>query len=119
VPKKVRQLALRCVLSAKARDGELVVVEQLKFDEPKTKEMAQILLALGADSSALIVTSEVEDNVVKSARNLGWTKTMPANLLNVVDILAYKVLLMTEAAVRRAEQLWGKKLPQEVSNASL
>ena len=115
MPKKMRQLALRCVLSAKAGDGELVVLEQLKLDEPKTKQMAQILAALGVDSSALIVTDEPEYNVIKSARNLAKIKTMPANLLNVVDILSYKMLLMEVAAVRKAEQLWG--LAQEASNA--
>lgn len=119
LPKKMRQLALRCVLSAKAKDGELKVVEQLELDEPKTKEMVRILDALGVDSSALIATSEPEENVVKSARNLVGIKTMPASLLNVVDILSYKVLLMTVAAVRKVEQLWGKKVSQEESNAPL
>ena len=108
MPKKMRRLALRCVLSAKAGDGELKVVEQMTLPEPKTKQMVQILAALGVDSSALVVTSEPEDNVVKSARNLAGIKTIPANLLNVVDILSYKMLLMTEAAVRKAEQLWGQ-----------
>ncbi len=107
MPKKMRRLALRCVLSAKARDGELKVVEQLKLDQPATKEMAGILAALGVDCSALIITSEPEENVVKSARTLAGIKTLPANILNVVDILSYKMLLMTEAAVRKAEQLWG------------
>ena len=107
MPKKMRQLALRCALSAKTRDEELMVLEELKFDQPKTKQMAGILAALGVDSSALIVTDEPEENVVKSSRNLGGIKTIPANILNVVDILSYKMLLMTEAAVRKAEQLWG------------
>jgi len=119
MPKKMRQLALRCVLSAKAKDGELKVVEQLELDEPKTKEMVRILEALGVDSSALIATSEPEENVVKSARNLVEIKTVPAGLINVVDILSYRVLLMTVAAVRKVEQLWGKKLSQGESNASL
>jgi len=119
MPKKMRRLALRCVLSAKAGDGELKVLEELKFDEPRTKEMANILAALGLDSSALIVTSEPEGNVVKSARNLPGIKTIPANLLNVVDILSYKMLLMTEAAVRKAEELWGKTLSQGGSDAPL
>jgi len=107
MPKKMRQLALRCALSAKVRDEELMVLEELKFDQPKTKEMAEILATLGVDSSALIVTSEPEESVVKSSRNLAGIKTMPANILNIVDILSYKMLLMTEAAVRKAEQLWG------------
>jgi len=119
MPKKMRRLALRCVLSAKAGDGELKVLEQLELDEPKTKQMVQILAALEVDSSALIVTDKPADNVVKSARNLAGIKTIPANLLNVVDILSYKMLLMTEAAVRKAEQLWGQSLPQGETNASL
>jgi len=119
VPKKMRRLALRCVLSAKVRDEELIILEQLQLAQPKTKEMVQILEALGVDSSALIVTSEPEENVVKSARNLPGIKTMPASLLNVVDILSYKMLLMTVAAVRKAEELWGKGLSKEESNAPL
>jgi large subunit ribosomal protein L4 len=69
--------------------------------------MAGALVALGVDSSALIVTGEPEENVVKSARNLAGIQLIPANILNVVDILSYKMLLMTEAAVRKAEKIWG------------
>jgi len=119
MPKKMRQLAIRCVLSAKARDKELKVLEELKLEEPKTKKMVQILTALGVDSPALIVTSETEDSVVKSARNLKGIKTMPANLINVLDILSYKILLMTVTAVHKVEQLWGEKLAEEVKLASL
>ena len=119
MPKKMRRLALRCVLSAKAGDGELMVLEQLKLDEPGTKEMVRILAALGVDSSALIATAEPEENVVKSARNLAGIKTIPANLLNVVDILSYKMLLMTETAVRKVEQLWGKSYLKGEGSASL
>jgi large subunit ribosomal protein L4 len=119
MPKKMRQLALRCVLSSKAQDGELVVLEQLKLAEPRTKEMVRILAALGVDSSALIVTDEPEENVIKSARNLTGIKTLPASVLNVVDILSYKMLLMPVAAVRKAEQLWGEKLRQRGDDASL
>ena len=119
IPKKMRQLALRCVLSAKAGDGELKVLEELTLPEPKTKEMVRILAALGVDSSALIATGEPEENVVKSARNLTGIKIIPASLINVVDILSYKMLLMTEAAVRKAEQLWGERLSREGNNAPL
>ena len=107
MPRKMHRLALKCALSAKVRDEELMVLEQLKFDQPRTKEMAGILTALKVHPSALIVTSEPEENVVKSARNLAGVKTIPANILNVVDILSYKMLLITEDAVRKAEQLWG------------
>jgi large subunit ribosomal protein L4 len=119
MPKRMRQLALRCVLSAKAKDGELMVLEQLKLDGPKTKDIVQILAALGIDSSALITTDEPEDNVIKSARNLAEVKTLPASLLNVLDILSYKMLLMTEAAVRRVERLWGERMSQGGNRASL
>ena len=107
MPKKMRQLALRCVLSAKARDEELVVLKDLSFDQPKTKEMVKILEALEVASSALIVTDKPEENMVKSARNISGVKTTPSSLLNVVDILSHKMLLMTVAAVRNAEELWG------------
>ena len=117
IPKKMRRLALRCVLSTKVRDEELMILEKLELEEPKTKEMVQILAALRVDSSALVVTSEPEGNVVKSARNLKGIKTLPANLLNVLDILSHKMLLMTVTAVRKAEQLWGESVVQEVKHA--
>ena len=119
MPKKMRQLALRCVLSAKVGDGELLVLEQLKLEEPKTKEMVKILTTLGVEPPALIVTERAETSVVKSARNLPRVRTLPANLLNVVDLLSHKRLLMTEAAVRKAEELWGKSLSRKGENASL
>jgi len=119
IPKKMRRLALRSVLSAKLRDEELIILEQLKLEQPKTREMARILSALGVDGSALVVTAEPEENVVKSARNLPGIQTMPASLLNVVDILSRKMLVMTVAAVRKAEELWGKKLTQGESDESL
>jgi large subunit ribosomal protein L4 len=115
----MRQLAIRCVLSAKARDGELKILEQLQFAEPKTKEMERILQTLGIESSALIIDGKPEENMIKSARNLPETKTLPAGLLNVGDLLSYKILLMTENAVRTAEELWGKAPPEEVKHASV
>lgn len=117
-PKKMRRLALKCVLSAKARDEELKVVQELKL-EPKTKYIAQILADLGVDSSALIVTPEPQEHVIKAARNIQGIKTMPANLLNILDLLSHKMLLMTVSAVRRVEELWGEKKAEEVQNASV
>ena len=119
IPKKMRRLALRNVLSAKVRDKELIVLEQLEMAHPKTKEMVQVLAALGVDSSALIITASPEENVSKSVRNLPRIKPMPASLLNVVDILSYKMLCMTVAAVRKAEELWGKGLSEGGSDAPL
>jgi large subunit ribosomal protein L4 len=119
IPRKMRRLAIRCVLSAKAGDGELKVLEGFNFTEPRTKKMIETLIALGIDSSTLIVTQEPEENVIKSARNLPEIKTMPANILNIIDILSYKTLLMTEAAVRVAEKLWGNGLKQGGEDASV
>jgi large subunit ribosomal protein L4 len=113
IPRKMRRLAIRCVLSAKAGDGELKVLEGFNFAEPKTKEMLKILAALGVDNTALIVTREPEENVIKSARNVGWVKTMPASVINILDIMSYKSLLMTEEAVRAAEKLWGNGTARE------
>ncbi len=109
MPKKMRRLALRCVLSAKARDGELTILEVLSLDEPKTREMVRILEALKVDSTALIVTSEPKTNVIKSARNIPGIKTRPASVLNVLDIISNKALVMEVGAVRKAEELWGEE----------
>ena len=114
LPKKMRQLALKCVLSAKLADGELKVLEKWDFSEPKTKQMAAALKALGVDASALIVTPEPDENVIKSARNLQKVKTLPANIMSVNEILSFRTLLMTEDAVRIAEKLWGNGNTQEV-----
>jgi len=113
MPKKMRQLALRCVLSAKVRDGELTILESLSLGEPKTREMVQILETLKVDSTALIVTNEPKANVVKSSRNIPGIKTSPADLINVVDILSSKALVMEVGAVRKAEKLWGESPAKE------
>ena len=119
MPKKMRRLALKCVLSARIRDGELIILDSLQLDEPKTKEMMGVLSALKINSSALIVTSEAKINVIKSARNLEGIRTLPAGLLNVVDILSCKKLVMEVAAVRKAEELWGEEKSGEGENAPL
>jgi large subunit ribosomal protein L4 len=119
LPRKLRRLALRCVLSAKAADGELKVLDKWDFTEPKTKKMAEALASLGAASSALIVTPEPDENIIKSARNLAKIKTLPASTINVNEILAHKTLLMTEGAVRVAEKLWGNGGTQEEQDASV
>jgi len=118
-PKKMRQLAIRCMLSSKLSEGELKVIEPFTFEQPKTKEMVNILKGLSIDKSVLIVDGKPETNFVKSARNIPGVKTLPANLLNVVDLLSYKKLVMTENAVRAAEELWGKEPAEEVKDASI
>jgi large subunit ribosomal protein L4 len=119
IPKKVRQLALRCLLSSKASEGSLKVVDQFVFEAPKTKEMVKVLEALKIDNKTLIVTGKSEKNMVKSARNLPGIKTLPADILNVVDLLSYNSLVMTEDAIRKAEHLWGEKLVQEDNSAAI
>jgi len=119
MPKKMRRLALRCVLSAKAGSGALKIVDKLELDGPKTKTILDILIALGIDASVIIATAEAEPNVVISARNLPGVKTIPAPLLNVADLLSYKDLIMTVDAVRVVEKLWGEKpTPEAVSSAN-
>jgi large subunit ribosomal protein L4 len=118
MPKNMRRLALRCVLSAKLEDGELKILESLKLDEIKTKKMAAILDAMKVDTTTLVVTSAADVNLVKSARNLPGIKTLPANLLNVVDIISHRTLLMEVDAVRKAEQLWGESPSGEENNAT-
>jgi len=117
LPKKMRRVALRSVLSGKVRDNELIIVDSLSFAEPRTREMAGILTTLGVESSALIATKQPDQNLVKSARNLPGIATIPADLLNVADVLSHKTLLMTEEAVRRAEELWGEGAPKGEENA--
>ncbi len=113
MPKKMRRLALKCVLSAKAGSGALKLVDKLELDEPKTKAISDMLIALRIDASVIIATAEAEPNVVISARNLPGVKTIPAPLLNVADLLAFKDLIMTVDAVRVVEKLWGEKPIQE------
>jgi large subunit ribosomal protein L4 len=119
MPKKMRRLAIRTVLSSKVADNELIIVDVLKFSAPKTKEMVGILAALGVQSTALIATNEKDDNLVKSARNVPGVATIPASLLNVANIMSHKNLLMTVDAVRRAEELWGETTPEGDSSAQL
>ena len=107
IPKKMRRLALKCVLSAKVSDGELKVLDTFDYSEPKTKQMVSALTALNAGPSTLIVTPEAEPNAIKSASNLPKVKTTPASVLNLLDVLNHRTVIMTEDAVRVAEKLWG------------
>jgi len=109
MPKKMRRLALKCLLSAKVRDGNVKVVESLDFEEPRTKEMMNVLSSLGIGSSALILTAEPTPNVVKSVANLPEVKVLPSALINVVDLLSYEILLATVGAIRNIEKTWGKQ----------
>jgi len=108
MPKKMRRLALKVILSAKAADGELKVIDSFGLEQPSTRQMSSIVKALGIDSSLLLVTDGAEMNVVKSARNLRKVKTLPASMLNVVDLLSHKMLLITVDGVHRVETIWGQ-----------
>jgi large subunit ribosomal protein L4 len=108
MPKKMRKLALKCLLSAKVREGNIRLVQELDFKGPKTKDMINLLSSLGIDSSALILTAQPTPNVVKSAANLPEVKVLPSALINVLDLLSYKMLVATVPAIRNIEQIWGK-----------
>jgi large subunit ribosomal protein L4 len=112
LPRKMKRLAIRSVLSGKVVDGQLHVVDKLSFAQPRTKEMVRVLHNVGIQRSALIVTGEPDRSVLVSARNLQKTKVLPAAYLNVVDLLIHRDLLLTEEAVRRVEGLWGAAAPE-------
>ena len=100
IPKKARKLALYTALSAKVRDNELVVIDNLNFDIPKTKQMLSILKALNIDnSSCLIVIPKANENVWKSARNIPSVKIMTSTELNAYEILRPKKVLLTKEAL--------------------
>jgi large subunit ribosomal protein L4 len=108
MPKKMRRLALKCLLSAKIREGNMRLLKELDFEEPKTKDMVSVLSSLGIDSSALIVTAQSAPNVIRSAANLTDIKVVPSALINVLDLLSYEMLVATVPAVRNIEEIWGK-----------
>jgi large subunit ribosomal protein L4 len=107
LPKRMKRLAIRSVLSGKVADGRLMVVKELALEKPRTKDMVSVLSSLGIERSALIVTGEPDRSVHVSARNIPKTKVLPADYLNVLDMLTHRALVMTVAAVRRCEALWG------------
>jgi large subunit ribosomal protein L4 len=109
LPKKMKRLAIRSALSGKQADGQLVVIDKLDFETPKTRQIINILRAVGIERSALVVTAQTDRAILASLRNLKKTKTLPAAYLNVVDMLNHHSILMTEDAVRVAEQLWAVK----------
>jgi len=107
MPKKMRRLAIRCLLSAKVADGELRVIDRLELSESRTKEMIHILKALEINSSALIALASPDAKVARSANNLKRIKAIQAQLLNVIDLLSHRVLIITADAVRIVEEIWG------------
>lgn len=104
--KKVKRLALKSVLSAKAQAGEIVVVDKIAMDEIKTKNFKNFLTAVNAEGKSVVVTPEVNDTVVKSARNIPGVVTSPAKLINVYDLINAKNLVIDKDALAVIEEVF-------------
>lgn len=104
LPRKARREALKSALSARLREGDLLVLDELSFPRPRTKDLLQVLKNLKVDRTALIITGGENGNVVKSARNLEGITTAPADSINVYDVLVHDVLIFTRDAVARVEE---------------
>ena len=112
MPRRMRHLALKCVLSEKARRDKLILLDSLQLDVTSTRTMVEILGNLGIGSSALIVTREPQENVVLSARNLKKIWTLPISLINAEQLLKRDLVIMTLDAARRAEEMWVEESPR-------
>ena len=104
--KKVKKLALKSVLSAKAAEGSIIVVDSIKMDVIKTKDFRNFLSAVKCDGKAVVITPEVNGNVVKSARNIPGVLTAPAKLINVYDLLNAKYLVIDQSALAVIEEVF-------------
>ena len=104
--KKLKRLALKSALSAKVADNELIVVDEFKFTEPKTKEMVKVLENIKADKKALIVMDEKDDNVVRSASNIPGVRTALVSTMNVYEIVNHYTLVLTKAAAKKIEEVY-------------
>lgn len=107
MPRKMRHVAMRSALSAKAGNEQLVVVQELSLAQPKTKEMVGILRNLKVDSSALILLPQRNANVELSARNLPDVKALQAGYLNMRDLLGHRTLVVTTDAINEIERILG------------
>ena len=106
LPKKVRRLALKSALSSKVADGELLVLDELKLDEIKTKTVAAMFAALGAEKKVLLVLPEKNDVAVLSTRNIAGAKTALVNTLNTYDILNAEKIIVVKDAVAKIEEVY-------------
>ena len=104
--KKVKRLAMKSALSAKAAAGEIIVVDSIKLDSIKTKDFRAFLNAVKADGKSLVVTPAKDEVVVKSARNIPGVETTMANLMNVYDILKAKYLVLDKEALAVIEEVF-------------
>ena len=109
MPRSARKTALRAALAQKLRQDEVVVIDAIQFDEPKTKQMIALLAQLEMGDSVLLVLADADANVQKSARNLPGVKVLLSKGLNVYDLLRYRKVLVTRAAMQRiSERLGGE-----------
>jgi large subunit ribosomal protein L4 len=106
LPRKLRRLALLSMLSSKAGNEKLVVLDELTIENGKTRVMADVLKNIGADTSALIVTAGKNESVVRSARNLPDVKTAPVNALSVLDLMKYDRMIATREAIETLEEVY-------------
>ena len=106
INKKVRRLAMFSALSSKLKENELIVVDSLSFEAPKTKEMVKFLEAVKAGKKALIVTEAKDDNVVKSAANIPGVTTTTTGQMNVYEIVNHNSFIITKDAVKKIEEVY-------------
>ena len=106
IPKKVKRLALKSALSAKVAENELIVLDELKFEAPKTKEMVKVLENVKAEKKALIVLAEKDENVIRSASNLQGVRTALVSTMNVYEIVNHYSLILTKAAAEKIEEVY-------------
>lgn len=106
VPKKLKRLALKSALSSKVLDKEIIVLDELNFDAPKTKEMAEVLKNINAAKKALIITADKNENVVKSAKNIPGVRTALVGTMNVYEIVNHDSFIVTKDAVEKIEEVY-------------
>ncbi len=106
VPKKLRRLAMKSILSSKVAENEIIILDELKFDEPKTKEMVKVLENVNAAKKALIVTAEKDDNVIKSAANIPGVRTALVSTMNVYEIINHTNFIVTKDAISKIEEVY-------------
>lgn len=104
VPKKIRRLAMRSALSSKVVDNNLIVVDEMAMENPKTKVVADMIKSFGAKKT-LIIVPEKDEVIYKSARNIEGVAILPVNNLNVYDVLKYEKFIITRDAVSKVEEV--------------
>ncbi len=106
LPKKMRRLAMKSALSSKVMENEIIVLDELTFEAPKTKEMVKVLENVKAGKKALIVMAEKDENVVKSAANIPGVRTALVGTMNVYEIINHTNFIVTKAAVEKIEEVY-------------